>query len=590
LWYCSSGTYGVGIFRINQLIAAIIGYFRAASEVKNGALYQWSSISTQKKGGEHLSVLGTSMPQFEQFTVLPGSTRRVHFGHLTKVLDKTQNIEITMQVRRRQALDALSLTAKRSFLTRLELEEEYGASPKDLSVVLAFADHFGLEVTDLDAGKRLVSLRGSTAAMLGAFKVQVFESQNKGVSVRSRLGPIFIPLELQDIVTGVFGLDNRPQAISHLRFSSSRALTLKPDAFDGSQLASIYNFPAGDGKGQTIALIELGGGYLNSDIAKYFAALHLPRPTVNAVPVNGGNNNPFVDTGADTEVALDIQIAGAVVPMADIVVYFAPNDDQSFLKAILAAIHDEISKPTILSISWGAAESVWTEQQMLAMNQAFQSAAALGISIFCAAGDDGAIDNIYDGKVHVDFPASSPFVTACGGTTLNISNSIREEMVWNNGDSGATGGGISGFFSMPEYQQGVPMPSNLATNFQGRGLPDVAAVADPNTGYAVLVHGQWSIVGGTSAVAPLYAGLLARINARVPKPAGFINPAVYQAKDGSKFNDIVSGNNSLDQVQGYTSSAGWDAVTGWGTPNGTSLLQLFLNSPGPTSNELPKSA
>jgi len=504
-------------------------------------------------------------------------------------VQQIEDIEITVQVRRKRELDTNALVENNKILSRLELEELYGASPKDLSAVLSFAEHFGLEVTDIDSGQRTITLKGSSDAMYNAFKVHVFEARVESDVFRNRVGPIFIPLELVGIITGVFGLDNRTQAISHLRLHKGASFEAhaKPNAFDGDQLAGIYDFPVSNGTGQTIALIELGGGYLYTDIKKFFTALNLPVPRVRSVSVNGGRNVPILDRGADTEVALDIQVAGAVAPGADIVVYFAPNDDQSFLKAVLAAIHDEINKPTIISISWGAAEKVWTEQQMVAMNEAFKSAAALGISVFCAAGDDGANDNIYDGKAHVDFPGSSPYAIACGGTSLTVVAGVRQETVWNDGDGSATDGGISSFFPVPEYQQSLTMPIDLASGFKGRGLPDVSAVADPRTGYAVFVHGHWSIVGGTSAVAPLYAGLVARLNERMNKPTGFMNTAIYSVNgnvasksDGTKerelFNDIATGHNSVDKVVGYSAAQGWDAVTGWGTPNGLNLLN-FLN-------------
>jgi kumamolisin len=241
-----------------------------------------------------------------------------------------------------------------------------------------------------------------------------------------------------------------------------------------------------------------------------------------------------------------------------------------------------------MSISWGAAESNWTQQQMTAMDEAFQSAAALGISVFSAAGDDGANDNVGDGKAHVDFPSSSPYVTACGGTTLTLSNGIRQdEYVWNDGDGSATGGGISNFFAVPQYQQQLVLPANLSTNFLGRGLPDVAAVADPNTGYAVLVDGMWSVVGGTSAVGPLLASLLARINAVSGRAHGCINSALYKASSAGGFNDITQGNNSCDGVTGYKASVGWDAVSGWGTPGGVGLLRLLEgDTPISTSNKV----
>jgi kumamolisin len=355
-----------------------------------------------------------------------------------------------------------------------------------------------------------------------------------------------------------------------------RAASLgKPDAFDGNQLAAVYDFPPSTGQGQTIALIELGGGYIDADIKAFFAALNLPAPSVTSVSVDGGRNSPLLDPGADTEVALDIEVAGAAASGAALVVFFAPNTDIGFLDAILAVVHDTANHPSIISISWGGAESTWTGQQMAAMNEAFQSAAAIGISVFCAAGDDGANDNVGDGLAHVDFPSSSPFVTACGGTTLVFSNGARQETVWNDGDGSATGGGISDFFAVPQYQQSLTMPANLATKFAGRGLPDLAAVGDPDTGYAVFVDGLWQVVGGTSAVAPLASGMMARINSVTGRTHGSINPVLYQAGSSNGFNDITAGNNSCDGVTGYTASIGWDAVSGWGSPGGMSLLKLL---------------
>jgi len=470
----------------------------------------------------------------------------------------------------------MKITASKQFLTRQELEEQHGASQQDVAAVLAFAQHFGMQTMEANAGKRIVVLRATARAIFSAFRVHLMMRDHNGKLLHTRIGPVFLPSELHEIVTGVFGLDDRPQARPHFRLSRSHLPAIgKPNAFDGNQLASIYDFPAGDGKGETIALIELGGGYISADIAAFFAALNLPAPSVTSVSVAGGQNTPLVDPDADTEVALDIEVAGAASVGSKIVAYFAKNTDDGFLQAILAVVHDTTNKPNIMSISWGGAESTWTEQQMTAMNEAFQSAAAVGISVFCAAGDDGANDNVNDGKAHVDFPSSSPFVTACGGTTLVISNGARQESVWNDGDGSATGGGISDFFAVPQYQEGLAMPANLATNFLGRGLPDVAAVGDPNTGYAVLVDGLWQTVGGTSAVAPLHAALLARINSLSGHANGLINAALYKANSSNGFNDITVGNNSCDGVTGYSASIGWDAVSGWGSPGGSSLLKLL---------------
>src|SRR5581483_6765925 len=267
--------------------------------------------------------------------------------------------------------------------------------------------------------------------------------------------------------------------------------------------------------------IELGGGFRSSDLQKYWKQIGLSNVSVTAVSVDGAQNAPVGDpNSADAEVVLDIEVAGGVAPGAKIAVYFAPNTDQGFLDAINAAVHDSVRKPSVISISWGAAESEWTAQAMDAFNAAFHDAALLGVTVCTASGDDGSSDGESDGHDHVDFPASSPWVLGCGGTTLVAKNGkISSETVWNGGrNGGATGGGVSSHFSKPSYQANINVPAPKGTaNSNGRGVPDVAGVADPNTGYSILVDGELGVIGGTSAVAPLWAGLVALLNQQLGK-------------------------------------------------------------------------
>jgi kumamolisin len=269
-------------------------------------------------------------------------------------------------------------------------------------------------------------------------------------------------------------------------------------------------------------------------------------------------------------VALDIEVAGAVATGARIMVYFAQNTDKGFLDAITMALHDKKNKPSVISISWGASESQWSAQAMQNYNQTFMSAAALGVTIAVAAGDNGSSDGQTDGKAHVDFPASSPYVLACGGTRLEK----NKETVWNDGDGWATGGGISDVFDIPDYQKKISLPDSVnEKQHKGRGMPDIAANADSETGYNVLVDGQWSVIGGTSAVAPLMAGLVALINQKLKRPVGFINPKLYTAKS-TVFKDITQGNNNTAKAGGYAAKKGWDACTGLGVPLGTVATAL----------------
>jgi kumamolisin len=479
--------------------------------------------------------------------------------------------------------EALARPAQqRPILTREQLELSHGANPADITRVESFARQHGLAVTESSAARRTVIVSGTVSAMSQAFGVVLHEYEHPGGRYRGRTGAVNIPVDLQNVIEGIFGLDNRPQAKPHFRRRRvqpgihAQAVNL---SYTPLQVASFYKFPTGvDGAGECIGIIELGGGSKPADLSSYFTQLGLAKqPNVSSVAIGKGKNNPTGDPGGpDGEVMLDIEIAGAVAPGAKIVVYFAENTDAGFLNAITTAVHDKTNKPSILSISWGGPESAWTTQAMTSMDEAFQSAAALGVSICVASGDDGATDGVTDGNDHVDFPASSPFVLGCGGTKLVASgNTISNETVWNElPNEGATGGGVSTFFPLPTWQQGFGVPSP-ANSGGGRGVPDVSGDADPATGYVTRVDGQPDVIGGTSAVAPLWAGLLALINQQLGTPVGFVNPLLYQiGNSGGGFRDIVTGNNGS-----FSAKKGWDACTGLGSPVGTGILQGLTGTP-----------
>ncbi|HWY86867.1 MAG TPA: S53 family peptidase, partial [Gemmataceae bacterium] len=445
--------------------------------------------------------------------------------------------------------------------------------------VVAFAQAHGLVVVETSAARRSVFLSGTAADFGSAFGTAIEQHEVDGGTYRGRTGPLTVPADLVDVVEGVFGIDDRPVAKPHFQRRKPAAgmeSHTTAGSFNPPELAKLYNFPAGlDGTGQCIAIIELGGGYRTVDIKAYFQKLGLPVPNVKTVRVDGGKNLPTTSDGADGEVMLDIEVAAAVAPKAIIAVYFAPNTDKGFLDAITMAVHDTTNKPSVLSISWGSAEKNWTTQAMTSFDQALQTAAALGVTVCCASGDNGSKDGETDGKEHVDFPASSPFALGCGGTKLvGAGTSITNETVWNeNPTNSATGGGVSDFFPVPAYQSatGVPPSANPPGNHAGRGVPDVAGDADPATGYLVRVDGQDFVIGGTSAVAPLWAGLIALMNQKLAHPVGFLNPLLYGSVAGTgSFRDIMSGNNGA-----YSSKPGWDACTGWGSPIGVKLLQAL---------------
>jgi kumamolisin len=495
-----------------------------------------------------------------------------------------ENVDVTIRLRSRAGkkpiVSADTFTkpiGKRTILSRKEFEQQHGADPNSISRVEAFAREHKLTVKEKSAARRTVILSGTVAAMNEAFGVELKEYQHPNGNYRGRTGPVHIPVELQDVIEGVFGLDNRPQAKPHFRRRHKRA-GARANAVNVSytppQVAALYDYPTNvDGTGECIALIELGGGYNPTDLSKYWNQLNLTKtPTVSAVSVGNGGNNPTGEpSGPDGEVMLDIEVSGSIAPGAKIVVYFADNTDAGFLNAITTAVHDSTNNPSVVSISWGGPESSWTGQAMTSMDEAFQAAAAMGVTVCVAAGDGGSTDGENDGLNHVDFPASSPNVLACGGTTLVASgNSITSETVWNElaNNEGATGGGISDVFPLPSYQNGAGVPPSANPNHNvGRGAPDVSGDADPTTGYVTLVDGQPDVIGGTSAVAPLWAGLIALVNESVGKPVGFVNPLLYQsASTAGDFNDVTSGNNGA-----YSAGPGWDACTGLGSPIGAQV-------------------
>jgi kumamolisin len=448
----------------------------------------------------------------------------------------------------------------------------HGADPADIVAVEAFAAEHGFTVTAMHLGARTVTISGPLSKLAHCFGAKLEMREIAGSVRRTREGDLHVPAELQESLVAVLGFDQRPIASTNHRVHPNAA---QPASFTPPQLARIYNFPAGSGANQTIALIELDGGYNDSDLTSYWKQIGVAPVSVTSIGVDGAQNAPTGDpNGPDGEVALDIEVAGGVAPGARIAVYFASNTDQGFLDGINAAIHDSVNKPSVISISWGSAEDQWTGQAKNAFNAAFHDAALLGITVLAAAGDDGSADGDPSGK-HVDFPASSPWVLACGGTSLVAKNGTRvSETVWNDGtNGGATGGGVSAFFSCPTYQKKahVPGPAVPGGNKTGRGVPDVAAVADPNTGYNVFLEGQGTVIGGTSAVAPLWAGLSALCNEQLGSNLGWLHPVLYGTVAQQKvLHDIVSGTNGA-----FKAIVGWDCCTGLGTPDGQALLNVL---------------
>jgi kumamolisin len=531
---------------------------------------------------------------FETKVALKGSDKRLIPGSVeTGKPDSSEKIEVTVVLRGKGARPH---PRRVRCIARHEYDPLYGPEPSHLELLKSFATEHNLSIGDHSHGSRHIKLSGTVAAVENAFGVNLvrYKVEDRNLQYRGRQGEVKIPEELASFVVAVLGLDNRPQAKPHLRFRSGvRPHAAVPASFNPNQVAQLYQFPKGDGTGQTIGIIELGGGFSASDLKTYFSGLGIKQPNVTAVAVDNGTNAPGKDPNADGEVMLDIEVAGAVAPGANIVVYFADNTDRGFADAISQAVHDATNKPSVISISWGAPEDTWTQQSRDAMNMVLQDAATVGVTVTVAAGDDGATDGAQPGqgvtgKYHVDFPGSSPWSLCCGGTKLTANGShIASEVVWDelSKNEGSTGGGVSRSFPLPDYQSKSHVPKNPDTSFVGRGVPDIAGDADPESGYNVLVDGQKQVIGGTSAVAPLAAGLVAILNQQLKTQLGFVNPDLYQATSG--FRDITSGNNGY-----YNADTGWDACTGLGSPVGTALLSALqtivkANPPAPPTKPAP---
>jgi kumamolisin len=484
--------------------------------------------------------------------------------------DPHQMIEVSVILKHRQNLPVPGNAGTEGRIqNHNDFAKTHGADPAHVDKIRQFARDNHLQMLERgdEVLRRTVTLAGTAGAMEKAFSVELTEFDHPDGSYRGHSGAIQMPEEYAALVQGVFGLDNRPVAQPHIRYRGARhafgpraaSITYTP-----SQVARLYGFPAdANGTGQTIGLIELGGGYRTGDIREYFQMIGLQPPQVRSISVNHGNNRPTTPHSLDGQVMLDIQVAGAVAPGASLAVYFAPNTERGFQDAVSTAIHDQLNKVSVLAINWGNAEETWCGQSIENFHQLAQEAALLGITITAACGDDGSSNGLMDGKNHVDFPASCPDVLAVGGTRLMAaSGNIERETVWNGGaQGGTTGGGYSTVFSRPNWQAAV-------VSHSGRGVPDVAANADPESGYSILVDGQQVVIGGTSAAASLWAGLIVLMNQKFNRRVGFVNSMLYSIDQSSGFREITLGCNGA-----YTASYGWNPCAGQGSPLGTRLLQ-----------------
>src|SRR5579859_2904979 len=528
----------------------------------------------------------------QSHVVLPGTNRVPLPGaRVVGSCSADEWIEVTIKLRRKVALPELEGRPKEP-MTYEYLAKTYGSTQEDINRVSEALHEFGLEVVESDPKTRTVKVAGPSSAMEKAFLVKLVRYTHERGDYRGRVGALHVPSKLAGLVEAVFGLDNR-RVTKHRSAAAARmhALSAATTAksrpwFFPEELAKIYHFPAGDGSGQSIALLEFGGGYFSSDLAAFCKAAKVSVPTV--IPISIDHAPTDQRDGAESEVMLDVEVVAGACPKATIPMYFSQFTEKGWVDALDAAIHNQEHKSTVISISWGNAEDnnvTWTHQAITQINEALKEAAHLGITVCVASGDDGSDDQVGDGHAHADFPGSSPYALGVGGTTLRKQGQTYDETVWKDGNGlrdsggGSTGGGVSGIFDRPKWQK-ADIPNVNPGAKDGRITPDVAADASGHTGYMTVVDGKAGVSGGTSAAAPLWAALIARINENLPKGkrVGYLTPVLYQASGNSTVGtlacrDIVSGNNITAAVGGYSAGPGYDAVTGWGTPLGDKLLE-----------------
>jgi hypothetical protein len=526
----------------------------------------------------------------EGYARLEKSERKAaHNTHAGRPADPNEPLTVSVRVRRRSDAPPLpdlnywasTPAGRRQYIPREQFAAKYGADPAELKQIADFANGAGLKVVESSVARRTVVLSGTVAQMSAAFGVTLARYGSGEGEHRGREGFIHVPVALAKIIEGIFGLDNRRMA---RRMSNGGTITpLNP-----TQVAKLYGFPTSSkGAGQTIGLLEFGGGYNAADISDYFTTNKgigpgFTTPSLTAIGVDGVTNSPD-GSNESAEVTLDISVAGAVAQGAKIAVYFAPFTEQGWVDIVTTAIQDVTkmpagwAMPSVISISWAWTELesfgtslTWTQAAIDAVSQTFQEAAALGITVFAASGDNGSNCQIGDGKAHCYYPATDPWITSCGGTTIeNVSGSTFTEITWN--DNGITGGGISDVFPLPAWQVGKGIPASVNPNKRiGRGIPDIAGYAN---GYNIVLSGAASDGWwGTSETAPLYAGLIAVINSATGFSAGYLNPVLYGLGASVITNIKDGGSNAVAPAPGYTAVAGWNACTGLGRLNGSALL------------------
>lgn len=580
-------------------------------------------LAAQAKQDQRVALNGQSVPL-------------VSSAHLLGATNGQQELQLSIGLRPRnsQEFDSLlnNLYDPRSslyhhFLTPQEFAAEFGPTPEEQQQVVNYLRSQGLSVTNVSSNGLLIDASATVTQAEATFQVQINNYQSKANTFFANANPPTIPAALSSIILSIGGLDNsaKMHPLYQVAHAAAHAMLGGPKhkqfgqlnprvshaangGFGQTELTGAYDSSplqqAGvQGNNQTVAVFELDG-YQSSDITQYLQNYNLGTPSITNVLVD--NFDGSAGDGA-IEVELDIEVVAAMAPKANQIVYEGPNTTQGVNDTYNQIVTD--NKAQVTTISWGECEAQSGNAELQTLDNIFKQGAAQGIAMFAAAGDSGAYD-CNDSNLAVDSPADDPYITGVGGTNLQLSNeSYGSESVWSDptdsersalGSGG--GGGISSFFPQPSWQTGPGVANQYSTG--NREVPDVAADADPATGYAIYCtvtaagcqSSGWITVGGTSAAAPMWAGSTATINEYLQKQGksiiGFANPALYSLENAQQqfppFHDVTSGNNLF-----YPATTGYDEASGWGSPDTYNIARDLANgvqappSPTPTSSPTP---
>ncbi|HEY6121803.1 MAG TPA: S53 family peptidase [Pyrinomonadaceae bacterium] len=530
----------------------------------------------------------------EKRVILAG-TQRLHKPERQRLATVRGNklITVTVTLRGKSPVkpSPLGVPVRRvKHLTTAEANRSFSHTAKDEAAVRRFADAYDLHYNGSATGS--IQLRGAAKQLGRAFGVTLchYNESKYDSKYHGHDEEVTLPAYLKNIVTGVFGLDSHPVAHRPCLTHRMSAQGIPPPPVtsqtrEPAEFARLYNFPVSHmGAGQSLGLLEFGGGFRRHELNSYFTSLGAAIPRVIVKEIAPGSNRPRGKRGtlnSDTEVYMDLELVASLAPRATIVAYFGENTEQGWIRTLQAAILDPRHDLSVISISWGEAEEDWSPQATVEIDKLFQLAALRGITICCSSGDNG-ISELTGQRFTVAFPASSPHVLACGGTRLEVKQSgQRSETVWNQWRQFklASGGGVSKIFALPLYQKNSNVPSRASNGTRGRGIPDVAANASSDTGYLIVADKTRMSMGGTSAAAPLWAALIVRLDEALGIKLGFLTPLLYAMKESGAdaVFDIVKGFNGPTRTQGYRARHGWDACTGLGSPHGEEILEWLLS-------------